>query len=202
MVVIVVFVKELCECIGVGMLDCKKVLVEIDGDIELVIENMCKLGQVKVVKKVGCIVVEGVILIKVEGGKVIIFELNCEIDFVVCDEGFLVFGNKLLDVVFVNSLSDIEVLNVFEIEGGVVSDVCDILVVKIGENIFLCCVLIVEGNNLGVYIYGVCIGVLVIFEGGEEELVKDVVMYVVVFVFQFVKFDQVLVEVVEKEKVI
>lgn len=44
MVVIVVLVKELCECIGVGMLDCKKVLVEIDGDIELVIENMCKLG--------------------------------------------------------------------------------------------------------------------------------------------------------------
>lgn len=77
MVVIVVLVKELCECIGVGMMECKKVFVEINGDIELVIENMCKSGVVKVVKKVGNIVVEGIIMIKEGEGIVVLVEVNC-----------------------------------------------------------------------------------------------------------------------------
>lgn len=78
MVEIIVFlVKELRERIGVGMMDCKKVLIEVNGDIELVIENMRKFGVIKVAKKVGNVVVDGVIKIKIDGNYGIILEVNC-----------------------------------------------------------------------------------------------------------------------------
>ena len=202
MAVTAALVKELRERTGAGMLDCKKALVETDGDIELAIENMRKSGQAKAAKKAGRIAAEGVILTKVEGGKATILELNCETDFVARDEGFLAFGNKLLDVAFANGLSDIEALNAAEIEGGVVSDVRDTLVAKIGENISPRRVLTVEGNNLGAYTHGARIGVLAILEGGDEDLAKDVAMHVAASVPQFVKPEQVPAEVVEKEKAI
>ena len=202
MAVTAALVKELRERTGAGMLDCKKALVETDGDIELAIENMRKSGQAKAAKKAGRIAAEGVILTKVEGGKATILELNCETDFVARDEGFLAFGNKLLDVAFANSLSDIEALNASEIEGGVVSDVRDTLVAKIGENISPRRVLTVEGDNLGAYVHGGRIGVVAILTGGEEDLAKDVAMHVAASSPQFVKPEQVPAEVVEKEKAI
>ena len=202
MAVTAALVKELRERTGAGMLDCKKALVETDGDIELSIENMRKSGQAKAAKKAGRIAAEGVILTKVEAGKATMLEVNCETDFVARDEGFLAFGNKLLDVAFEKGLNDIEALNASEIEGGVVSDVRDALVAKIGENISPRRVLTVEGDNLGAYVHGGRIGVVAILTGGEEELAKDVAMHVAASSPQFVKPEQVPAEVVEKEKAI
>ena len=202
MAVTAALVKELRERTGAGMLDCKKALVETDGDIELAIENMRKSGQAKAAKKAGRIAAEGVILTKVEAGKATMLELNCETDFVARDEGFLAFGNKLLDVAFENNLNDIEALNAAEVEGGVVSEVRDALVAKIGENISPRRVLTVEGDNLGAYVHGGRIGVVAILTGGEEDLAKDVAMHVAASSPQFVKPEQVPAEVVEKEKAI
>ena len=202
MAVTAALVKELRERTGAGMLDCKKALVETDGDIELAIENMRKSGQAKAAKKAGRIAAEGVILTKVEAGKATMLELNCETDFVARDEGFLAFGNKLLDVAFENNLNDIEALNAAEVEGGVVSEVRDALVAKIGENISPRRVLTVEGDNLGAYVHGGRIGVVAMLTGGEEELAKDVAMHVAASSPQFVKPEQVPAEVVEKEKAI
>ena len=202
MAVTAALVKELRERTGAGMLDCKKALVETDGDIELAIENMRKSGQAKAAKKAGRIAAEGVILTKVEAGKATMLEVNCETDFVARDEGFLAFGNKLLDVAFENNLNDIEALNSAEVEGGVVSEVRDALVAKIGENISPRRVLTVEGDNLGAYVHGGRIGVVAILTGGEEELAKDVAMHVAASSPQFVKPEQVPAEVVEKEKAI
>ena len=129
-------------------------------------------------------------------------EVNCETDFVARDEGFLAFGNKLLDVAFEKGLNDIEALNASEIEGGVASDVRDALVAKIGENISPRRVLTVEGDNLGAYVHGGRIGVVAILTGGEEDLAKDVAMHVAASSPQFVKPEQVPAEVVEKEKAI
>ena len=202
MAVTAALVKELRERTGAGMLDCKKALVETDGDIELAIENMRKSGQAKAAKKAGRIAAEGVILTKVEAGKATMLELNCETDFVARDEGFLAFGNKLLDVAFENNLNDIEALNAAEVEGGVVSEVRDALVAKIGENISPRRVLTVEGDNLGAYVHGGRIGVVALLTGGEEDLAKDVAMHVAASSPQFVKPEQVPAEVVEKEKAI
>lgn len=90
------------------MMDCKKVLIEIDGDMDKVIDFLREKGIVKVVKKVDCIVVEGFIFIKIDGNKGVILEVNFEIDFVVKNEGFKEFFNILVDYFFVNVLVDVE----------------------------------------------------------------------------------------------
>ncbi|OES33966.1 translation elongation factor Ts [Alteromonas macleodii] len=193
-------VKELRERTGAGMLDCKKALVETDGDIELAIENMRKSGQAKAAKKAGRIAAEGVILTKVEGGRATMLELNCETDFVARDEGFLKFGNELLEVAAANNINDIDALNDAELNGSKVSEVRDALVAKIGENISPRRVINVEGDTLGAYVHGGRIGVISILTGGDEELAKDVAMHVAAASPQFVKPENVPAEVVEKEK--
>lgn len=200
MAVTAALVKELRERTGAGMLDCKKALVETDGDIELAIENMRKSGQAKAAKKAGRIAAEGVILTKVEAGRATMLELNCETDFVARDEGFLKFGNELLEVAAANNINDIEALNDAELNGSKVSEVRDALVAKIGENISPRRVINVEGDTLGAYIHGGRIGVISILTGGTEELAKDVAMHVAAASPQFVKPENVPAEVVEKEK--
>lgn len=200
MAVTAALVKELRERTGAGMLDCKKALVETDGDIELAIENMRKSGQAKAAKKAGRIAAEGVILTKVEGGRATMLELNCETDFVARDEGFLKFGNELLEVAAANNINDIDALNDADLNGSKVSEVRDALVAKIGENISPRRVINVEGDTLGAYVHGGRIGVISILTGGDEELAKDVAMHVAAASPQFVKPENVPAEVVEKEK--
>ena len=200
MAVTAALVKELRERTGAGMLDCKKALVETDGDIELAIENMRKSGQAKAAKKAGRIAAEGVILTKVEAGRATMLELNCETDFVARDEGFLKFGNELLEVAAANNINDIDALNDAELNGSKVSEARDALVAKIGENISPRRVINVEGDTLGAYVHGGRIGVISILTGGDEELAKDVAMHVAAASPQFVKPENVPAEVVEKEK--
>jgi elongation factor Ts len=200
MAVTAALVKELRERTGAGMLDCKKALVETDGDIELAIENMRKSGQAKAAKKAGRIAAEGVILTKVEGNRATMMELNCETDFVARDEGFLAFGNKLLALAAEQNINDIDALNAAELDGSTVKEVRDALVAKIGENISPRRVINVEGDNLGAYVHGGRIGVVAILEGGETELAKDVAMHVAAASPQFVKPEDVAEEVVAKER--
>ena len=200
MAVTAALVKELRERTGAGMLDCKKALVETDGDIELAIENMRKSGQAKAAKKAGRIAAEGVILTKVEGGRATMLELNCETDFVARDEGFLKFGNELLEVAAANNINDIDSLNDAELNGVKVSEARDTLMAKIGENISPRRVINVEGDTLGAYIHGGRIGVISILSGGDEALAKDIAMHVAAASPQFVKPENVPAEVVEKEK--
>ncbi|MED5522169.1 MAG: translation elongation factor Ts [Pseudomonadota bacterium] len=200
MAVTAALVKELRERTGAGMLDCKKALVETDGDIELAIENMRKSGQAKAAKKAGRIAAEGVILTKVEAGRATMLELNCETDFVARDEGFLKFGNELLEVAAANNINDIEALNDADMNGVKVSEARDALVAKIGENISPRRVINVEGDTLGAYVHGGRIGVISILTGGDEELAKDIAMHVAAASPQFVKPENVPAEVVEKEK--
>ena len=200
MAVTAALVKELRERTGAGMLDCKKALVETDGDIELAIENMRKSGQAKAAKKAGRIAAEGVILTQVEGNRATMMEVNCETDFVARDEGFLGFGNKVLAVAHAGNINSVEELNEAELDGAKVIEVRDALVAKIGENISPRRVINVEGDNLGAYVHGGRIGVIAILNGGDEELAKDVAMHVAAASPQFVKPDDVPAEVVEKEK--
>lgn len=202
MAVTAALVKELRDRTGAGMLDCKKALVETDGDIELAIENMRKSGQAKAAKKAGRIAAEGIIFTSVSNGVATMLELNCETDFVARDESFLAFGNKLVALAAENKTSDIEALNSLEIDGVVVSTARDNLVAKIGENISPRRVVTVDGDNLGSYVHGGRIGVIAILEGGNEELAKDVAMHVAASSPQYVSPDQVPAEVVEKEKAI
>ena len=200
MAVTAALVKELRERTAAGMLDCKKALVETDGDIELAIENMRKNGQAKAAKKAGRIAAEGVILTKVAKGVATMMEVNSETDFVARDDGFVSFGQKLIEVAFANKINDMDTLNSTEVDGVKISELRDTLVAKIGENISPRRVVTVEGDNLGAYVHSARIGVIAILQGGDEELAKDIAMHVAASSPFFVKPEDVPAEVVAKEK--
>jgi elongation factor Ts len=200
MAVTAALVKELRERTAAGMLDCKNALVETDGDIELAIENMRKNGQAKAAKKAGRIAAEGVILTKVVNGVATMMEVNSETDFVARDDGFVKFGQQLIEVASANKINDMDTLNNTEIDGVKISDLRDTLVAKIGENISPRRVVTVEGDNLGAYVHSARIGVIAILQGGDEDLAKDIAMHVAASNPQFVKPEDVSAEVVAKEK--
>lgn len=200
MAVTAALVKELRERTAAGMLDCKNALVETNGDIELAIENMRKNGQAKAAKKAGRIAAEGVILTKVVNGVATMMEVNSETDFVARDEGFIKFGQQLIEVASANKINDIDTLNNTEIDGVKISDLRDTLVAKIGENISPRRVISVEGDNLGAYVHSARIGVIAILQGGDEELAKDIAMHVAASNPLYVKPENVPAEVVAKEK--
>ncbi|WP_100642203.1 translation elongation factor Ts [Alteromonas facilis] len=200
MAVTAALVKELRERTGAGMLDCKKALVETDGDIELAIENMRKSGQAKAAKKAGRIAAEGVILTSIDGNRATMMELNCETDFVARDEGFLDFGKKILAVAADNNINSIEELNAADLGGSTVQETRDTLVAKIGENISPRRVINIDGDVLGAYVHGGRIGVVAILSGGDEALAKDIAMHVAAASPQYVKPEDVPADVVEKEK--
>ena len=105
-------VKELRDRTGSGMMECKRALVETDGDIEVAIENMRKSGQAKAAKKAGRIAAEGVIMVRADAQSAIILEVNSETDFVSRDDGFLSFANDVADTAIANKTANIEALNV------------------------------------------------------------------------------------------
>jgi elongation factor Ts len=200
MAITAALVKELRDRTAAGMMDCKKALVETNGDIEAAIEHMRKNGQAKAAKKAGRVAAEGVVIIKSAANRAAIVELNCETDFVARDESFLAFANETAQVALDNNISDIEALKAAQLSGGSVEDTRMALVTKIGENMAVRRVSIVEGENLGVYSHGARIGVVSVLNGGSEETAKDIAMHVAANNPEFVTPDDVPAEVVEKEK--
>ncbi|MBP8039012.1 MAG: elongation factor Ts [Aeromonadaceae bacterium] len=194
-------VKELRERTGAGMMDCKKALTEADGDIELAIENMRKSGQAKAAKKAGRIAAEGVILARAEGNTAVMIELNCETDFVGKDASFRAFGEQVLALAVANKISDLEALKAAAMENGDSVEVSlNNLIAKLGENMNLRRMIVVEGDNLGTYIHGGRIGVITKLVGGTTDLAKDLAMHVAANSPQFVKPEDVSAEVVAKER--
>lgn len=188
-------VKELRERTAAGMMECKKALVEAEGDIELAIENMRKSGAAKAAKKAGNIAAEGTIIIKEEAGVAVLLEVNCQTDFVAKDSGFLAFANEVAEVALAERLNDIVALQAkFE-------DARIALVTKIGENISIRRVQLVEGVALASYRHGEKIGVVIAGEGDAETL-KHIAMHVAASKPEYVNPSDVPADVVEKEKAV
>ena len=171
-------VKELRERTGLGLLECKKALAAAGGDIEVAIEELRKSSGMKAAKKAGRTAADGVVAIRVaEGGaSAVIGEVNSETDFVARDDNFLGFVNSVMDRA-VEVKSD----DVAAVAGGDIEDARQALVQKIGENISVRRIAVLEAANgvVGGYVHGNNrIAVLVQLEGGTEELAKDVAMHV------------------------
>jgi elongation factor Ts len=171
-------VKELRERTGLGLLECKKALAAAGGDIEVAIEELRKSSGMKAAKKAGRTAADGVVAIRVaEGGaSAVIGEVNSETDFVARDDNFLGFVNSVMDRA-VEMKSD----DVAAVAGGDIEDARQALVQKIGENISVRRIAVLEAANgvVGGYVHGNNrIAVLVQLEGGTEELAKDVAMHV------------------------
>ncbi|RBM89563.1 elongation factor Ts [Vibrio paracholerae] len=192
MAVTAALVKELRERTGAGMMECKKALVETNGDIELAIENMRKSGAAKAAKKAGNIAAEGTIIIKEGEGVAALVEVNCQTDFVAKDGSFVAFANQVADAAVASKASVEELQAQFE-------EVRVALVAKIGENINIRRVQYVEGEALATYRHGDRIGV-VVAGSADVETLKHVAMHVAASRPEFLTPDDVPAEVVAKER--
>ncbi len=187
-------VKELRDRTGAGMMECKKALVEANGDIELAIDNMRKSGQAKAAKKAGRVAAEGVILARVKPGFGVLVEMNCETDFVAKDAGFLGLAAEVADYAAENKGVTIDALAAqFEEKRAV-------LVAKIGENMTIRRVQFLEGGQIGSYLHGAKIGVLVAGNNADDELLKKVAMHVAASRPDYVNPSDVPAEVVAHER--
>jgi len=193
-------VKELRERTGAGMMDCKKALEETAGDIEAAIELMRKNGQAKAAKKAGRIAAEGVVITRVGNGYAVAIEFNCETDFVARDVSFLGFANAVADLAHANKLFTVDAINAADLNGASVEETRATLVAKIGENINVRRINVVEGGNIGAYVHSGRIGVLAVLEGGTEEHAKDVAMHIAANNPAYLTPESVPADVVAKEK--
>ncbi len=184
MAITAALVKELRERTGAGMMECKKALVETDGDIDAAIEHLRKSGQAKADKKAGRTAAEGrvVVAASADGKTAAIVEVNCETDFVAGDDNFTGFAEAVAQRVLGSRPADVAALAELALADGeatTVEEARKSLIAKIGENIGVRRFSIVEGaERLGVYLHGTRIGVVVSMDGGDDELAKDVAMHV------------------------
>ncbi|EEV88301.1 Elongation factor Ts [Cardiobacterium hominis] len=176
-------VKELRERTGAGMMECKKALLETNGDIEAAVEYMRKTGLAKADKKAGRVAAEGALVVSIsdDAKEATILEANCETDFVAMGDEFRGFANRLAEVARTQKLADIDALNAAEVAPGVTADERRReLVAKIGENMTIRrFVTLTAGSGvIGHYLHGQKIGVLVEITTGDVELAKDIAMHI------------------------
>ena len=174
-------VKELRERTGAGMMECKKALVETDGDMDGAAELLRKSGQAKADKKAGRIAADGRVAVSANGNRAAIVEINSETDFVANDENFIAFADSVAATAQGSAAADTDSLNAAALEDGrTVEQARTELIAKVGENISVRRVAQVEAaDSLGSYIHaGAKIGAVVALTGGSEELAKDIAMHV------------------------
>ena len=196
-------VKELRERTGSGMMECKKALVETDGDIEAAAELMRKSGAAKADKKAGRVAADGAIKVSLadDGKSAVILEINSETDFVAKDDNFQAFCDAVLAVIATHKPVSVEALAELSVEGGQsVEEARQALIAKVGENIQVRRFEIVESDaNIASYLHGARIGVL-IESDADADLARDIAMHVAAVNPQFVDQDSIPPEFVEKEK--
>jgi elongation factor Ts len=175
-------VKQLRERTGAGMMECKKALVETQGNLDAAAELMRKQGRAKADKKATRIAAEGVIAIAVapDGKSAAMVEVNCETDFVAREHDFRAFAQQVAAVTLAQRPSSLAELMALALASGEsVDERRRALVAKIGENIGLRRYALLEAQgHLGAYVHGTRIGALVSIEGGEAALARDLAMHV------------------------
>ena len=183
-------IKELRELTGISMMACKKALEENDGDMDKSIDELRKKGEAKAVDGAARETNQGVVAYKNEGNKAAVVKLLSETDFVSRSDDFVALANALAEKAFAGEIK----------AGDEVAEIKD-AVLKMGENISLGGLEVVEGDTLGVYVHSnQKIGVIVSLKGGSEELAKDIAMHAAATNPQCLSPDDVDQVLVDKEK--
>jgi len=190
-------IKDLRDRTGLGMMECKRALAESGGDIDKAIDDLRKSSGIKAAKKASRIAAEGVVAVKLSQDRTygVMIEVNSETDFAARDENFLKFVEDALDKAFGNKQLDFDelVLSMESARQG--------LVQKIGENINIRRVELVEAPVVGAYIHSNSrIAVLVALTGADADVAKDVAMHVAAANPQVVNPEDMPDSLVSKEK--
>ncbi|MDM5332754.1 translation elongation factor Ts [Ureibacillus composti] len=199
-------VKELREKTGAGMMDCKKALVETDGNIDAAIDFLREKGLSSAAKKADRIAAEGTTYVLVEGNEAILLEVNAETDFVAKNEKFQVLVSELAKQLLAGKPESVEAaLELTNAEGVKIADQISTAVATIGEKITLRRFELktkTDADAFGSYLHmGGRIGVLVVLEGSTDaDAAKDVAMHIAAINPQYVSRDEVSADVVERER--
>jgi elongation factor Ts len=197
-------VKELREATGLGMMECKKALTEAAGDLKKAEELLRIKSGAKASKVAGRVAAEGAVGVQIAaGGKSgAMVEVNCETDFVAKDANFTAFVNVVAAAAAHGSAADVDALASSDIAGGgTVAAVREGLVMKLGENISVRrFVRVAAKGRLAHYLHGSKIGVLIDYEGGDDQLGRDLAMHVAASKPICVDSDQVPQETIAKER--
>ena len=203
MAVTAAMVKELRERTGAGMMECKKALVETNGDMDAAVDYLRKSGLAQADKKASRVAAEGKIALSqsADGKQAVMVEVNCETDFVAKDESFNSFANA----VAANALSEgpvnVAALLGTRIGAETVEQARQALVTKIGENVQVRRFAQVSTDGtIGAYVHGGKIGVLVDLDGGDETLARDLAMHIAALNPEFVSDEDVPAEIIAREK--
>jgi elongation factor Ts len=199
-------VKELRAKTGAGMMDCKKALVETDGNIDAAVDFLREKGLSSAAKKADRIAAEGTTYILTEGNEAILLEVNAETDFVAKNEGFQTLVRELAEHLLATKPETVEEANASTMSNGLnVADHISNAIAKIGEKITLRRFVIrtkTDNDSFGPYLHmGGRIGVLVMLEGSTDaQAAKDVAMHVAALNPQFISRDEVSEEEVDRER--
>lgn len=198
-------VKELREKTGAGMMDCKKALVETDGNLEAAIDFLREKGLSSAAKKADRIAAEGTTYILEQGNEAIILEVNAETDFVAKNEKFQVLVASLAEQLLTAKPESVEAALELEKDGVKIVDQISTAVATIGEKITLRRFEIktkTDADAFGAYLHmGGKIGVLVALEGStDESAAKDIAMHIAAINPTYVSRDEVSAEEVERER--
>ncbi|MFW6259048.1 MAG: translation elongation factor Ts [Halochromatium sp.] len=200
-------VKELRERTGAGMMECKKALVETDGNLDAAIEAMRKSGQAKAAKKAGRIAAEGVVELRIADDRkvAVIVEVNSETDFVAKDAHFASFAAAVAETALASAVGDEAALAAQPLAGGdgeSVEEARQALIAKIGENVAVRLMYRLDAptGTFHSYRHGVRIAVVVELVGGDEDLGRDIAMHIAASNPLCVAAEEVPAETLEKER--
>ncbi len=195
-------VKELRERSGAGMMECKKALSEKGGDIEAAMEHLRVTGLAKADKKSSRVAAEGRVVLAQDGGHAVLVEVNSETDFVAKDANFITFTEVVAKTALSSGAKDVEELkNAKTMYDKTVEEGRQWLVANIGENIQVRRMARIDSaHNVGAYVHGGRIGVLVEVKGGDVELARGLAMHIAAMNPPYISPDQVPAEIVKKEK--
>ena len=183
------------------MMECKKALTEAEGDMARAEEILrVKLGG-KASKASSRITAEGVVVAYIAGGVGALLEINSETDFVAKNDDFLALANNAARLVAEKNPADVATLLALPLDGKTLDEVRAALIGKIGENMSIRRFQRFETTGkLASYIHGNRIGVIVDFEGADEQVGKDVAMHIAAMKPVSLSADQVPAELIEKER--
>ena len=194
-------VKELRERTGAGMMECKKALVENNGDIEAAADWLRKTGLAKADKKADRVAAEGKIGMAQATGKAVLVEVNSETDFVAKDGNFTGFVDAVAEAAL--NAADIEALKNEKIGDDSVEATRAAVIAKVGENVQLRRMVRIDSEGvIGAYVHGGRIGVRVELKGGDEELARGIAMHVAAMNPPYISPAHVPADFVEREKAI